>query len=165
MIDLLILYTLIKGPNSFYGIKKFVDFAFLPFISISYGSIHPALTKLEENGFISVDKKISRGGQRRSSYKINAKGKVKFSELMEKELPQSPQQAKQLSDIKIMLLDEVEQESKAIIIKDIIRFCEIQVINTKVVLENKELPQSQHKHLSQHINAYEEYIKYLNKLQ
>jgi len=64
MTELLILAILLEGEYTTYKIRQKIKNMFSVFLSASFGSIHPALKKLEKNGFISAKREMSGGGQK-----------------------------------------------------------------------------------------------------
>ena len=96
MIELLILIVLLDEKSSIYGIKKKIESLFSLFLKTSFGSLYPALKKLEKNGHITVKTQLSSGGQKKSTYSITNKGKEHFKHLMFEELPANPVAANQI---------------------------------------------------------------------
>ena len=52
MIELMILFVLLKRDLTMYSIQKRIREYFLPFTNPSFGAIKPALVRLEKNKFI-----------------------------------------------------------------------------------------------------------------
>ncbi len=75
MIEILILYILYKEKNTLYGIRKIIKDKFLYLTSATFGSIHPAVSRLVEKGFIQEKKTISEGGRKKHIYSITKDGK------------------------------------------------------------------------------------------
>lgn len=69
-----ILGMLAAKPRSGYEIKQLVDNSARFFWAASYGQIYPELKKLEKEGLITGDDS-SRGGRRRTTFKLTAAGK------------------------------------------------------------------------------------------
>lgn len=79
MLDMAILGLLREGPVHGYEIKqRLVD---LGFWRISFGSVYPALRRLERAGFVES----ASGSGRRKEYRITAEGKEHFHEILEDE--------------------------------------------------------------------------------
>jgi len=79
MLDMAILGLLREGPMHGYELKqRLVD---LGFWRISFGSVYPALRRLDRARFIEV----SPGSGRRKEYRITAEGKEHFQEILEDE--------------------------------------------------------------------------------
>jgi DNA-binding PadR family transcriptional regulator len=77
MLDLAILGLLHDGPLHGYELKR--RLAELGSWRVSFGSLYPALRRLERNGCIAVD----RASGRRKTYAITAAGKEYFHEMLE----------------------------------------------------------------------------------
>ena len=79
MLDMAILGLLREGPMHGYELRqRLVDFGFW---RISFGSIYPALRRLEKSGFIEARP----GSGRRKEHAITAEGKEHFQEILEDE--------------------------------------------------------------------------------
>lgn len=77
MIDMVILGFLSLKKLTAYDIKKALDKSVNHFYSTSYGSIHPALVKLEKNNMIN-SKEFKEDGRSKKLYSINKSGIEKF---------------------------------------------------------------------------------------
>jgi len=79
MLDMAILGLLREGPMHGYELKqRLVD---LGFWRISFGSVYPALRRLDRSGWVEV----SAGSGRRKEYRITAEGKEHFQQILEDE--------------------------------------------------------------------------------
>ena len=74
MIELMILYVLSQAPSTMYGVLKIILRKFSPFTKPSFGTIKPALLRLENNGLLSSRKIMSDGGKPSVIYSISDKG-------------------------------------------------------------------------------------------
>lgn len=63
MIELLILFELNRSVLTMYGISKEIRATFAVLTTPSYGTIKPALTRLENGGFVKKQKTMSEGGR------------------------------------------------------------------------------------------------------
>ena len=63
MIELLILFELSKKVLTMYGVSKEIRNTFSVLTTPSYGTIKPALTRLETSGFVKTQKTMSKGGR------------------------------------------------------------------------------------------------------
>lgn len=80
MLDLAVLGLLRDGPLHGYELKRrLADFGFW---RVSFGSLYPALRRLEKKGFIVV---ATTGSSRRKVYELTPEGKAHFQELLEAE--------------------------------------------------------------------------------
>lgn len=79
MLELSILGFLKERPLHGYELKR--RLAEYGFWRVSFGSLYPALRRLEREGYISAQS----GGGRRKVYELTAEGEVRFKELLEGE--------------------------------------------------------------------------------
>lgn len=82
MIELLILYKLSKKVLTMYGISKDIHNDFAVLTTPSYGTIKPALNRLQKMGCVLTQKVMSTGGRPSTYYSITKEG----LETLEKEL-------------------------------------------------------------------------------
>jgi DNA-binding PadR family transcriptional regulator len=61
-----------------YELKKFFEISFSFFSGLSYGSIYPALRKMEEEGLITMELQVQDGTPNRKVYTITEAGKASF---------------------------------------------------------------------------------------
>lgn len=74
MIELLVLFVLSSSPLTMYGVLKSILKKFSPYTKPSFGTIKPALIRLEKKGVIISSKSISDGGKVSVMYSITTKG-------------------------------------------------------------------------------------------
>ena len=101
MIEIMILYILLKHDLTMYAIHKRIQENFLAFTSPSFGAVKPALVRLEKQGCISSSKIMSDGGKLSVYYSITKEGVKELRTLLLKPLSQNPLQF--LSDARIKL--------------------------------------------------------------
>ena len=78
-LDLLILQTLQWGPRHGHGIGQAIRANSGELLNVETGSLYPALHRLEDQGWISSDWKISENNQRAKYYRLTATGKRQLS--------------------------------------------------------------------------------------
>ena len=101
MIEIMILYILLKHDLTMYAIHKRIQENFLAFTNPSFGAVKPALVRLEKQKFISSSKIMSDGGKLSVYYSITKEGVKELRNLLLKPLSQNPLQF--LSDARIKL--------------------------------------------------------------
>ena len=74
MIELLILFVLSSSPLTMYGVLKSILNKFSPYTKPSFGTIKPALLRLEKKGIIISSQSISDGGKVSIMYAITPDG-------------------------------------------------------------------------------------------
>jgi DNA-binding PadR family transcriptional regulator len=145
MIELLILAILLDGENTIYKIRQKLQNIFFLFISSSFGSVHPALKKLEKNELISVKRKMTEGGKKSCLYSLTNKGKKYFDELMTSAITEPVTYSNQIANIKIMLLDRLNENLRKYAIESVKKYYEIKLLNTKDLLGTLEKTQGREK--------------------
>ena len=74
-LDMLILRTLQWGPQHGHGIGVAIRASSDEALQIDHGSLYPALHRLERQGWIDSDWKVSDNNQRAKYYRLTAAGK------------------------------------------------------------------------------------------
>lgn len=82
MIELLILRQLNKKILTMYGIFKEIKQEFSILMNPSYGTLKPALKRLENGNFIKTQKEMSSGGRPSTYYSITDKGIDRLKDLI-----------------------------------------------------------------------------------
>ena len=90
MIELLILYILLKRDFTMYAIQKRILDIFAPFTNPSFGALKPALRRLEEKECISSRKLMSDGGKLSVYYEISKNGIHELKRLLLEDLSDNP---------------------------------------------------------------------------
>jgi PadR family transcriptional regulator PadR len=78
-LDMLILQTLQWGPEHGYGIGNAIRTHSGELLKVETGSLYPALHRLERQGWVKSEWKISEAGQRAKYYRITAAGKKQLA--------------------------------------------------------------------------------------
>ncbi|MGA7461224.1 MAG: PadR family transcriptional regulator [Candidatus Korobacteraceae bacterium] len=74
-LDMLILQTLQWGPQHGYGISQAIRNNSNDVLQVETGSLYPALHRLERQGWVRSEWKLSESKQRAKYYRITAQGK------------------------------------------------------------------------------------------
>lgn len=74
-LDLLILQTLLWGPQHGFGISRTIRANSGDLLQVDAGSLYPALHRLEKNKWIAADWKISENKQDVKVYRLTAAGR------------------------------------------------------------------------------------------
>lgn len=74
-LDLLILQTLQWGPQHGYGISRAIRLNSREALEVETGSLYPALHRLEREGWINSEWKLSDNNQRVKRYRLTPAGK------------------------------------------------------------------------------------------
>jgi transcriptional regulator len=78
-LDLLVLRTLIFGPLHGYGIAKSIEQTSAEAFRIEFGSLYPALKRLELKGWIASEWETSEHNRRAKFYKLTPVGKKQLA--------------------------------------------------------------------------------------
>jgi transcriptional regulator len=74
-LDMLVLRTLLVGPMHGYGIAKAIRSTSNEVLEIEFGSLYPALKRLELKGWISSKWETSEHSRRAKNYRLTAAGR------------------------------------------------------------------------------------------
>jgi transcriptional regulator len=74
-LDMLVLRTLQWGPRHGHGIGQIIRAKSGDSLQIEHGSLYPALHRLEKEGWIAAEWKLSEANRRAKYYRLTAAGK------------------------------------------------------------------------------------------
>ena len=127
MIRVLVLYYLNFKPTHGYEIQKFIQISELDkWTKIQSGSIYYALTKLEAENYIKVQREERTGSRVRKIYQITEAGQKALQEEMKVELATPILEIGSLKYIASTLIGVLDQKEMKVIIKNHIRELEEQ---------------------------------------
>ena len=78
-LDLLILRTLVRGPQHGYGIAVHIQQVSDEVLRVEEGSLYPALHRIEQAGWISSEWGRSENNHRAKYYRLTAVGRKQFA--------------------------------------------------------------------------------------
>lgn len=78
-LDLLILQTLRWGPQHGYGLSQRIRMSSGERLQVDTGSLYPALHRLERQGWISAEWRVSEHKQRTRVYRLTASGRRRLA--------------------------------------------------------------------------------------
>lgn len=117
MHEILILYILLKGQSTMYGISKSISQQFGYITNPSFGTIQPALKRLEKNEYIKSDRFYTEGGKPYYFYSITEKGKTFFREKLVSNLSRNPIQLYPEILIRLTCFDILNSDDRKILCK------------------------------------------------
>ena len=82
-LDLLVLKTLARGPEHGYGITCHILTASDQQLRVEEGSLYPALRRLEADGLIKAEWKLSDNNRRARYYSITRTGRARLAQELE----------------------------------------------------------------------------------
>lgn len=103
-LDLLILRTLLPGPNHGHAIAKHIQRTSEDLLQVETGSLYPALHRLEAKGWIAASWDLSDKGKRARYYRLTALGR--------KQLTAEESKWRAFSRAIGLILSPADQESK-----------------------------------------------------
>lgn len=112
MIELLILYVILKRDYTMYSIQKRIEDYFAPFTKPSFGALKPALRRLEEKECLTTRKFMSDGGKLSVFYEITNSGINELKRLLLEDYSINPLQFLSDARIKIACADCLNNEEK-----------------------------------------------------
>lgn len=112
MIELLILYVLLKKDLTMYAVQKHIEDNFAPYTKPSFGALKPALRRLETKECISSRKIMSDGGKLSVFYSLTKKGKEELKRLLLEDLSDNPLQFLSNARVKLSCADVLDADEK-----------------------------------------------------
>ena len=138
MIELLILFVLTKKVLTMYGISKTIKSYFSVLTIPSYGTIKPALNRLEKAGCLKVQKAMSKGGRPSTFYSISDKGESELQQLLLSVLPENPVQFLTVARIRLYCAEALEPQKQKEMFLLLKNKAESLVIDSKILLKQNE---------------------------
>ena len=139
MIELLILFELSKKTLTMYGISKEIRNSFSVLTTPSYGTIKPALTRLESNGFIKTQKTMSPGGRPSTYYSITSEGINELKKLIIYPPQDNPIQFLTTARIKLACADILDKSEQLELIRQLKHKTENLLIDTQNIMKKNNL--------------------------
>ena len=138
MISLLILYELNKKVYTMYGLSKQIKTDFSVITLPSFGTINPALKRMEEKGFIQSQKSMSKGGRPSVYYAITNDGKKALKEELLSPVSENPIQFLSVARTRLYCGSVLSKEELKEMIK-ILKFkAEMIKVDTDKLIQNYE---------------------------
>ncbi|MBI5248833.1 MAG: PadR family transcriptional regulator [Desulfomonile tiedjei] len=103
---------LMRNSMTGYDLKKSFSISFSFFSGLSYGSIYPALKKMERQGLISMRLEIQDGAPNRKVYTITETGRTCFLESLS--APFSPEQPKNSFLMRLFFFAHLSTEQRKV---------------------------------------------------
>ena len=139
MIELLILYELNKKVLTMYGISKEIRADFSVLTTPSYGTIKPALNRLEKSGFVKTQKSMSSGGRPSTYYSITKNGFDELKGLLLSPLQENPIQYLPTARVRLACTEVLDIDEQKELFKLLTLKTESIAIDIRNILESKSL--------------------------
>ena len=140
MIDLIILFVLLKRDLTMYSIRKRITDNFLPFTSPSFGAIKPALVRLEKNNCINSSKVMSGGGKLSIYYSITNDGLKELKKLLLNPFSLNPLQFLSDAKVKICCMSFLKKEDAGLLLEEIKSNAYLHKTNAQKILDDEYNP-------------------------
>ncbi len=161
MIELLILFELSRKTLTMYGISKEIKLLFSVFTTPSYGTIKPALNRLEKSGFVRVQKTMSSGGRPSTYYSITKEGEAELKNLILSQPLDNPIQFMTASRIKLACADILTGQEQQRLFNLLKPKAEMLLMEAKNKQENQNLSYYQELVFNNMICEYKNFISLL----
>ena len=139
MIDFLILYELNKKVLTMYGISKEIRAEFSVLTTPSYGTIKPALNRLEKKGCVRCQKSMSIGGRPSTYYSITTSGQDVLKSLLLEHPQDNPIQFLPTARVRLACAEVLDKAEQKELLKLLKTKSESIAIDIKNIIEMKEL--------------------------
>jgi DNA-binding PadR family transcriptional regulator len=165
MVDYLVLGLLMYRPLTMYDIKKAMEKSTNHFFSASFGSLHPALKKLAERGFVTFTQTLEQGRSKKT-YAITESGKQAFLEWLQNNT--TTDIVREPSLLKMFFLGHLPQEARTPVLESYLAEVERNLQALKGLLEVSqalEVPKDMETHKTYQLAtlefgvAYYEFVK------
>lgn len=138
MIELLILYELNKKVLTMYGVSKEIKSKFSMLTTPSYGTIKPALNRLEKRGCVKTQKTMSSGGRPSTYYSITSLGVDELKELLLSVPLDNPIQFLPTARIKLFCAEILNIQERLVMFKNIKTKAELVLVDINRSLTGTE---------------------------
>lgn len=135
MIELLILNELAKKVLTMYGISKEIHSSFSVLTTPSFGTIKPALTRLQKAGYIKSQKTMSTGGRPSVYYSITSQGKEELIRLLLSPTQDNPIQFLTSARVRLACANYLDTKNQIELLKILKYKSESVLIDAKNLLE------------------------------
>ena len=139
MIELLILFELSRKVLTMYGISKEIRDKFSVLTTPSYGTIKPALSRLQKSGFIKSQKTMSKGGRPSVYYSITESGLEELKNLLVAPPLENPIQFLTSARIKLACAGILNEKERLIMFRHLKNKAESILIDTQSLIKSREL--------------------------
>lgn len=119
MNEILILYILNKSQTTMYGLSKTINKIYGSITKPSFGTLQPALKKLEKNKYIFASKFYTDGGKPYFYYSITEYGFQFLKDKLLKNTTLNPTQFISMTKIKLACSDVLDNSEKEIVFKQL----------------------------------------------
>lgn len=139
MIELLILYVLSEREMTMYAVLKHILDNFAAYTQPSFGAVKPALTRLENSGFVRSRKAMSDGGKLSGFYSITPDGREELKKLLLEKISSNPLQFQSVARIKLSCASYLAKDERNELFFQLKAKAQEHKFTAEKILENKSL--------------------------
>lgn len=139
MIELLILHQLNQKVLTMYGISKEIRLSFSVLTTPSYGTIKPALNRLEKAGFVKTQKTMTSGGRPSTYYSITNDGVEELKSQILAEPLENPIQFLTTARVKLACAGVLSESEQLELFKSLKLKSEMIMIETKNLIQERKM--------------------------
>lgn len=139
MIELLILFELNRKILTMYGVSKSIKEDFSVLTTPSYGTIKPALNRLEKSGFVRLQREMSKGGRPSTYYSITDAGAEELKRLILSQPLDNPIQFLPAARVKLACSDVLNKDEQMAMFKQLKQKAESIRIDTQNLMNTRDL--------------------------
>ena len=140
MIDLMILYVLLKRDLTMYSIRKHIEDYFQAFSCPSFGALKPALVRVDKKKCVTSSKIMSEGGKLSVLYSITDDGLKELKNLLLNPFSSNPLQFLSDAKVKLCCMSFLNKSESKSLLEEIKSNAFLHKINAQKILEDEYKP-------------------------
>ena len=165
MLEVAILGLLKERPMHGYELKKRLSYMLGHFWTVSYGSLYPALKRLEKSGSIERAYSVKEKTRNRNVFRITSKGETEFMRLLTEDISDKSLADNEKFDLRMAFFQYLEPEKRLSLLETRRRLLEAQVAEFKAYGSNNGDEDHYRKGLMRHkVELARSDIRWLDKL-
>jgi len=165
LLEVAILGLLKERPMHGYELKKRLSYMLGHFWTVSYGSLYPALKRLEKSGSIERAYSVKEKTRNRNVFRITGRGEAEFMRLLTEDTSDSSLVDTEKFDLRMALFQYLEPETRLALLETRRRLLEDQVAKFKAYRSNNGDEDRYRKGLMRHkVELARSDIRWLDKL-
>jgi len=165
VLEVAILGLLKERPMHGYELKKRLSYMLGHFWTVSYGSLYPALKRLEKSGSIERAYSVKEKTRNRNVFRITSKGETEFMRLLTEDISDKSLADNEKFDLRMAFFQYLEPEKRLSLLETRRRLLEAQVAEFKAYGSNNGDEDHYRKGLMRHkVELARSDIRWLDKL-
>jgi DNA-binding PadR family transcriptional regulator len=165
VLEVAILGLLKERPMHGYELKKRLSYMLGHFWTVSYGSLYPALKRLEKSGSIERAYSVKEKTRNRNVFRITGRGETEFMRLLTEDISDKSLADNEKFDLRMAFFQYLEPEKRLSLLETRRRLLEAQVAEFKAYGSNNGDEDHYRKGLMRHkVELARSDIRWLDKL-